>query len=75
MRDRIGGNERRDEANDPGPVSIQSRLFAAQIGTTNSTYGPTPTHLEALDIAERQYGELKKALEAIVQTEIPALEA
>jgi len=75
LRDRIGGNERRDMANDPGPVPIQSRLSVAQIGTGNSTYGATPTHRQSLAIAEKQFAEVQRELDAIVSMEIPALEA
>ena len=60
--------------NDPGPVPIQGRLSVAQIGTGGSTYGPTPTHREALEIAEKQYAELKRELDGILQKELPALE-
>ncbi len=75
LNDEIGGNDKRDMANDPGPVSIQARLSVAQIGTGNSTYGPTPTHLMCLDIAEKKYAELKRKLNAITEKEVPALEA
>ena len=47
----------------------------AQIGTSNSTYGPTPTHRRSLEIAEKQYAQLKKDLDGIVKQELPALAA
>jgi len=75
LEERIAGSEQRDFANDLGPVSIQSRLFVAQVGTRRSTYGPTPTHRRSLEIAEKQYAELKKELDRIVHDELPALEA
>jgi photosystem II stability/assembly factor-like uncharacterized protein len=74
MQEQIGGNERRDVMNDPGPVSIQNRLFVAQLGSGRSTYGPTPTHREQLDIAERQYKQLKGNLQKVTGSEIPELE-
>jgi len=75
LNDRIGGNEQRDFVNDPGPVPIEGRLFVAQIGTSNSTYGPTPTHRQSLEIAEKQFAQLKKDLDGIVKEELPALAA
>lgn len=75
LNDRIEGNEERGFANDPGPVPIQDRLFVAQIGTSNSTYGPTPTHRRSLEIAEKQYAQLKNDLDRIVKEELPALES
>ena len=75
IEERIGGSDVRDSANDPGPVSIQGRLFVASIGTNNSTYGPTPTHREAIGIAERQYAQLKQDLDGITSKDVPDLEA
>ena len=75
IEERIGGSDVRDSANDPGPVSIQGRLFVASIGTNNSTYGPTPTHREAIGIAERQYAQLKQDLDGITRKDVPDLEA
>ena len=44
------------------------------IGTGRSTYGPTPTHLRTLEIAEQEMAELKARLDALVNTELPAIE-
>jgi photosystem II stability/assembly factor-like uncharacterized protein len=74
LRDRIGGNEQRDFANDPGPVSVRDRLSAARSGTRSSTYGPTPTHRDALTFAENKFKQVKHDLDRILDTELPALE-
>ena len=72
MQERLGGNARRDVMNDLGPVPIQSRIFVATLGSGPS-YGPTPTHREQLEIAEKQLKQLENDLQAMID-EIAALE-
>jgi hypothetical protein len=55
LQDRIQGNTTRNLHNDPGRVSISNRLQIATMGTFRSTYGPTPTHLRSLEIAETEF--------------------
>ncbi|HXV75807.1 MAG TPA: hypothetical protein VD788_05755 [Candidatus Polarisedimenticolaceae bacterium] len=74
IRERLAGNERRQVYGDPGPVSIARRLQVASVGTRVSTYGPTPTHIESLAIAERQFAELRRDLDRLVDVELPELE-
>ena len=74
MKERMGGNRRRNLLNDPGPVSIHRRLDVAHLGTGFSTYGPTPTHRMSLDIAKRDFAALKKELDALVREELPRIE-
>ncbi len=73
MQDRINGNVARDLYGDPGPVSIDQRLSAAMMGTFRSSYGPTPTHIRSLEIAELDFSEVKARLQEIHDTELPAL--
>jgi len=46
----LSGDERRDLAGATGPISVQQRTNVAQLGTSFSTYGPTPTHQRSLEI-------------------------
>ncbi len=73
MQQTLKGNERRSLYGDPGPVSISSRLNAAVMGTFRSSYGPTTTHIEAVEIAEAQFAGVESGLQRIVDTEMPAL--
>jgi hypothetical protein len=73
MQQTLKGNERRSLYGDPGPVSISSRLNAAVMGTFRSSYGPTATHIEAVEIAEAQFAGVESGLQRIVDTEMPAL--
>jgi len=73
IQDVITGNTLRDLHNDYGPVSIRRRLEVATMGTFRSTYGPTPTHTRAVEIATAEFSNVKKRLRQINDVELPAL--
>jgi len=75
MLERLDGDDRRGRMNEGGPVPIDRRVAVAFYGTHFSTYGPTPTHLQSLAIAEQQFAELKAEFEQLLETELPAFEA
>jgi hypothetical protein len=70
----LSGDEARDLAGAPGPVSVQQRASVARLGTSFSTYGPTPGHLRSLEIGEQEFATIRTALERIFDTDLPALE-
>jgi hypothetical protein len=69
----LAGDEVRDLAGDIGPVSVKRRIEVARFGTSFATYGPTPTHQEAVEIGERNFAGIKTALDRVFGTEMPAL--
>jgi len=69
----LSGDESRDLAGDPGPVSVAQRLSVARLGTAFSTYGPTPMHVRSLEIGEQGFAGIKTALDRIFSTDMPAL--
>ena len=73
LEERLRGNSRRDVMNDLGPVPIQNRIFVASMGSGPS-YGPTATHREQLEIAEKQLQDVATELQAMID-EIQQLEA
>jgi hypothetical protein len=73
LQERVSGNKLRENAGDPGPVSISRRVSVAKFGTFRSTYGPTPTHTRALEIAENEFETVKAALKQLLVTDLPAL--
>ena len=75
LKETLGGNERRGVYGDPGPVPIQARLQVALMGTFRSTYGPTPTHERALEIAAESFGPLSTRLKEIERQKLPELRA
>ena len=58
----------------PTPPSIAGRVSVAQIGTSWSTYGPTPTLARSLEIAEQELARFKPRLAKLVDESLPALE-
>jgi hypothetical protein len=61
-------------ANDPGPVSISARLSAVGLGADYALSGPTAMHREVFAIAKRELADLKRDLNRLVETDLPALE-
>jgi photosystem II stability/assembly factor-like uncharacterized protein len=70
---KLSGDENRDMAGDSGAVSVSGRIGVAQMGTAFSSYGPTPTHVRSLEIAEQEFAGIKAALKQIFDIELPAL--
>jgi hypothetical protein len=70
---KISGNTTRDVYSDQGPVSIDARLQAVTMGTFRSTYGPTPSLLRSLEIAESEFAPLKDGLMRIGEEDLPQL--
>ena len=73
LQQRLTGDEKRDLAGDLGPVSVARRIDVVQLGTSFSTYGPTPMHEQNLEIGEQDFADIKTALKRIFDTELPAL--
>jgi hypothetical protein len=69
----INGNEARDLYNDIGPVSINRRVNVAMMGTFRSTYGPTPTHVQSVEIAERDFDEVERGIRRVSEVDLPDL--
>jgi len=69
----LSGDERRDLAGAQGPLSVQKRINVVQLGTSFSTYGPTPTHQRSLEIGEQEFTGIRTALDRIFHTDMPAL--
>lgn len=74
IAEQLEGKPSMEQLNQPQGPTIGQRLFVALIGTGRSTYGPTPTHEMSLDIAEREFTDVRAELEALVKQRIPALE-
>ena len=63
----LNGNRSRQEPGEKTRPIIQDRLFSVSLGVDRSTYGPTPTHRESLDIAQRQIDEVRVQVEEVRQ--------
>jgi hypothetical protein len=75
LKDLMGGNERRDNYNDIGPVPISARITHALMGTYRSTYGPTPDHVRSIEIAESGFADVRSRMDRVIDTDLPALRA
>ena len=74
IQEQLYGNQSKNEIGEKNNPTVRSRLSAATNGVENSTYGPTPTHERSLELAEKEYKELQKELDTIVDEKIPAVE-
>ncbi len=69
----IAGDPNRQLFNEGGPVPVTRRLEVAFYGTAFSTYGPTPTHRRALEIAGLAFDPIQAELSEINDQRLPAL--
>ncbi len=58
----LNGNDAKNEIGERNRPTIGARLFALNRGITLSTYGPTATHKETMQIIKDQLAELNTAL-------------
>ncbi len=70
----LSGSRAKAELSEPDRITVGTRLGVADFGTRYSTYGPTPTHRRALELAEQELAELKARLDGLLGDQIPALE-
>jgi len=70
----LSGSRAKAELSEPDRITVGSRLGVADFGTRYSTYGPTPTHRRALELAEQELAELKARLDGLLDNQLPALE-
>jgi hypothetical protein len=67
-----GDREREDNFNEGGPIAIVNRLSAAS--RSSATYGPTANLRGSLDIAKHDFDALRIELDALLSSDLPALE-
>jgi hypothetical protein len=69
----LNGNRSQQAVGDPTGPTVRDRLGVAVTGTRLSTYGPTPTHRQSLDLAQKELGRIRTQLETLQQEKLPAL--
>ena len=74
LETRAYGYQSKQEIGEVGNPTVGDRLRVAIMGTTNSTYGPTPVHLENFRIAKEQFDAIRTEVKDIVDKKIPAME-
>ncbi len=68
------GDKARREVGEETPLSFMSRFNLAWSAANGTTYGPTPLHLANLDIAEKQFQNLRLQIEDVRMNKIPEIE-
>lgn len=70
----FSGNQSKEEIGEKNNPTIYSRLQFAQMAVSNSTYGPTETARQDLEIANKQFVRAQGELNSITEQKIPELE-
>lgn len=74
-REALNGDPTRSRRREPAMPGIVQRLGGAVGGSMSTTYGPTGTHREQLELARAGWEALQPTLEALVEREVPAMVA
>ena len=70
----VNGNEARNAIYERTQPTVRSRLGFVMTGVGRSTYGPTATHRQQLDIAKSEFAAIKQRVATLVDVTIPAYE-
>lgn len=62
---RVHGHRAQQEPGEKVPPTVSDRLFSVSRGVEQSTYGPTPTHREQLEIASSELATFREELETL----------
>lgn len=75
LQHRLSGHPQKGAYSEPREMTVQDRMFVASLGNRFSTYGPTPTHERAVEIAEQELTSIRDEINRLVEEELPAYEA
>lgn len=70
----MNGNRTKQKIGEDSKPTVNDRINFAALGTSNSTYGPTPSHRRSIEIAKKQFANLRNTLNEIRTVQMPALE-
>ncbi len=63
LEGRLNGQRSKGEPGEKVPLTVGDRIFAVSRGVGQSTYGPTASHRQSLEIATTEMAGLREALE------------
>ena len=75
LEEALEGNTSQRQMGEPRPPSISRRLGVVTMGDRLSTYGPTLTHRRSFEIATGEFRDVREGLEALLEVDLPVLEA
>ena len=70
----LNGNVAKNQIGEKSKPTIGGRLFALNIGISNSTYGPTATHKKTMELISTQQQAMNKKL-MMLKSEIKEISA
>jgi len=73
QRERLSGNETRDNFKDLGEVPLRDRIMHARFRLEQNAYGPTPEQRESLQIGRALYDDVYQQLTQIIDVEYAGL--
>ena len=74
LRKQIDGSPSKNIIGERNPASWQDHLGVAMRGM-GTTYGPTPLHMQSLQIATELLENMKGAIKEVAEEKVPAIEA
>ncbi|MBU2494663.1 MAG: glycosyl hydrolase [Bacteroidetes bacterium] len=74
LDEQLNGNKSKREIGQNEKPSIYNRLSKAKTGIEYSTYGPTETHKQLVEIAEKQLTDFNNKLNSIINIEFVKIE-
>ena len=75
IKEALNGDQAMAVIGQQPPPTIGARLGHILVGTGYSTYGPTESHRQSLEIAESEFDVVRTRINTLQGTTIPALEA
>ena len=75
LSERLNGDPTKSRRSEPAMPGLLARIQQIVRGHWSSTSAPTATHRKNYEIAAAEFGEIVGALRALVERELPALEA
>jgi photosystem II stability/assembly factor-like uncharacterized protein len=73
VKDRLSGDETKAKRSQTASLSVIVRVQNALVGTLNQTYGPTKSNRKDFDIARKDYAQLERRLQQLIEKDLETL--
>jgi hypothetical protein len=74
LEERMFGHQARESVGEKTGPTFYNRLRNASRGVSNSTYGPSETQRRSLELAKKEFEDIKPLVKEVVEERIPELE-
>lgn len=75
LKTQLSGDEAHGRLNEPGAPTVEGRLWRLIFGYSDTRQLPTATQQQSLAQAQTGYATVREGLRALIETELPRLEA